>query len=109
MRVPEDHRGKTCSRRIKVQILQPMQDVEVCSANLRYICLRQHSRPNRGINVAAHSRYWRDVLKLPENPRVANITCMDDRFDSLERGESFRAEQAMCVGDHADHRVLLSL
>jgi hypothetical protein len=34
---------------------------------------------------------------------------MDDRFDSLERGESFRAEQAMCVGDHADHRVLLSL
>ena len=88
--------------RFQVEFLKIVQHVDGYFADLKNIRGRNFLCPCAVINVAAHGGQWRNRGQLVENLRIADVPGMNDVIGSLQCGESFRTQQAMSVGDHAD-------
>ena len=102
-----DDRRELRGFRLQVEFLKTVQHVNGYFADLKHIRRRNFLHPRAVINIAAHGSQRRDGCQLVENLRIADVTGMNDVIGSLQSGESFWAEQAMSIRDHADDHGLI--
>jgi hypothetical protein len=76
--VSADDNVELGSRRIEVKLLNVVQDVYQNRSTFGDCRHRQLGGPRAFVNVASNSHDRRHVAQLLEDPRLANITCMDD-------------------------------
>lgn len=105
VRMAVNHRGEASCRRVEIEILETMHDVQVHAAGRDDIGQRQCAGPGLDIHVSPHRRDWRDGTQPVEDVGAANIAGMHDEVAAPQRRKRLFTEAAMRVGDHADgHR-----
>ena len=93
------------SNGIKIEFIQIVDEIEVLSGELDKIGCRQLRRASCAIDVAANRCDRRELAKSIENGRIADVTRVENMIAAAQRIQSFRPQQTVCVGDHADaHR-----
>ncbi len=97
-----DHRVESGCVGFQIELRQIVQHVDGNAAALDDVGRWQLAGPCGRIDIAADGGYGRDRRELLENLRRANVSRVNDVLRTAQRGESFRAKQAVGVGDDAD-------
>ena len=97
VRMASDNNLKPGSLRLQIQVLQIVQNIETCSSGFDRSCFREFHRPGLGIHVASHGEDRRNFLQAPNNLRPANIPCVNNQLNSLQRGKRLRPQQSVGI------------
>jgi len=87
---------------LQIELREIVQHIDGNARDLDDFLRREFAGPWGLIDIAADGGYRRDGCEFVKNLRRADVSRMNDVLRTAQRGESFRAKQAMCVGDDAD-------
>jgi predicted TIM-barrel fold metal-dependent hydrolase len=102
--VPAHDDLKACGLWIQVEALAIVKDVDIGSRQLDHGSCRERLTPGLRVYVAANCVHWSNRVQLIENAAISNVASVNDTLATLQRRESFRAEQPMSVRDEAKNK-----
>src|SRR5438552_1276365 len=79
VRVPDDDGMEAGGRRVDVELIQDVPDVEAMVADLHDLGFRQVSGPRTPVDVAAHGKHRRELPQRVEDVGTADVAGVDDR------------------------------
>ena len=104
VRMPGHHHAEPGRRRVEIQFVHVMQDVDECAANLGNGCRGQRGRPSAGVHIPPHCYYRRNGPQRVQNLGSTHVTRVDDQVRAGQRAHCLRPQQAMRIRDQPDYR-----
>ena len=104
-----DDRAKTGRRRVQVEFVKVVKDINPEWAHLDPFSLAQRLGPFAPVHVPSNRDHGGDAPQDRENLRVPYISRVNDPFHALEGIDYRRPDQAMGVRNHADQAIFGSL
>jgi hypothetical protein len=102
MAVAGDYDLKSRCLGFEIESRQLVQHINGDTVHFENLSLRQLSRPCFFVDVAANRSAGCNSRERFQNLRRADVSRMNDPLRPLQRGQGFRPQKAMCVGDDAD-------
>jgi hypothetical protein len=78
----DDHLEPGCGG-VEVQLSNVVEDIYQAGRGLGYRCHGQMGRPNVFVDVASNRYHRRDLAKSFDNPRLADISGVDDEVGTF--------------------------
>ena len=88
--------------RLQIELREIVQHVDGNATYLDDFGHRQLAGPCGLIDIATDGGYRRDGCEFVKNLWRTNVSRVNDMLRTAQRGESFRAKQAVGIGDDAD-------
>jgi hypothetical protein len=90
---------------LEVQVRNGVQHVDEAAIEFDRLSGRKLRGGTVGVDVSADGSDRRDLSQRVKDPNVTDITCVQDVCCPAQSVESFGSQQAVSVGDDADHRA----
>src|ERR1035441_9699245 len=102
MRMPTNDLRKGSYDRIKVELVQVMQDIHRRLVNLDYLGHGQRCGPGTLVDIASHCHDRSNLRQFVEDLWLAHIACMNDQFRALESIDGFGTQQPVSIRNDAN-------
>ena len=97
--MPADHDVEARDGRVKIKLLDIVQDIDGCRAGFGGGGQRQLGGPFAMVDIAPDGDHRSQCPQGVEDFRFAYIAGMDDEIRAIERAQRFGAQQTVGVGD----------
>ena len=109
VRVTEEHRTEFCGCRIEVQRVHIVEHIDVVAFEKQHVGFRKMAAGAAAIDITADGGKRRELFQRFQNSRIADVSEMQNVFDTSEGGEDFRAKKAVRIADDTNlHRPKLN-
>jgi hypothetical protein len=102
--VAADYHVEAGGFRVEVELFKIVQDIDRNILEFDDCGERKGRCPRLGVHVATNGENGCDGFKLVEDGLVANVACMNNGLGAFERGEGFRAEETVGIGNDAEEK-----
>src|SRR5882724_1037420 len=102
MRMPTNDSRKLSDDRIKVELVQVMQDIHRRLVNLDYLGHGQRCGPKTLVDISFHGHDRSNLAEFVQNLWLPYIPCMDNQFRALKSLDGFGPQQPVSIRNNAN-------